>query len=113
MQKRLKRESVDQQVARPIELRAADVVDARKEFECVARRQVVPELRPLTEDRADVICELPPFTPWSEAEDRDITTRRMQNPGQHFDRRGFAGAVRTDECDRLAGRNAQTDVVDR
>src|SRR5262245_34741497 len=57
--------------------------------------------------------QLAPLEPGREAEHLRRARGWVQNAGQHLDRGRLAGAVRPDECDRLALGNAQADAVDR
>ncbi len=63
---------------------------------------MVPELGPLSEHRADMICQLLAFLPGDIAQDLCLSARRVQDAGQHFNGRRLTRAVRTDEAQQLA-----------
>jgi hypothetical protein len=63
---------------------------------------VIPELRALTEDRADVIGELLPLLPRDVTEHLGVAACGMQDACEHFDGGGFARAVGTDEAEQFA-----------
>ena len=77
-------------------------IDLAEERERVDGGEVVPELRALTEDRADVIGELLPFLPGDVTQHFRLAARRVQDARQHLDRGGFPRAVRTDKAQQLA-----------
>src|SRR5690606_1464293 len=82
------------------------------QLEAVLDLQVIPELRALTEDDADLVREPAPLLPRHEPGDARRAARRIQDPGQHLQRRRFARAVRSDERDALAGRDREADAID-
>ena len=47
------------------------------------------------------------------SENFDVAFRRIQQSQQHFDRRGFAGAVRPEQTEHLAAADLEIDIVDR
>src|SRR5688572_17661268 len=80
-----------------------DLIDLSEEGERVDGRQMIPKLRALTKDRADVIGKLLPFLPGDITKHLRITAGWMQDACEHFDRGGFPGAVGTDETEQFTG----------
>src|SRR5262249_33304285 len=78
----------------------------------VARRELIPELRPLTEHRADREAERLAVAPRHEPRDRRVAAAWRQDAGENLERRGLAGAVRPDERDALTRRDAERDPID-
>ena len=89
------------------------VIDVGQQLEGVERRQVEPELRLLTEHRADAVGEPAALAPRVEPEHRNGAGVVLQDAGQQLDGGRLAGAVGADEGNRLAGRHLEVDVVDR
>jgi hypothetical protein len=88
-------------------LRRVHLVDAPEQRKRVARRQLVPQLRALAEHRANAKRERVTLVRRHEAEHANGSGIRMQNPREDLERRRFAGAVRTDECDALTRANRE------
>src|SRR4051812_406896 len=82
--------------------RAVKLVNVREQLETVAGRQVIPELRALSEYRGDAECELVAIAPRDQPQDVGGAGGRMQDASQHFDRGALACAVRADKCDDFA-----------
>src|ERR1700733_12967755 len=74
---------------------------------------MIPELRALAEDDADVEGKTPPLPPRHEPEDLGMAGAWLQDTCQHLQRRRLAGAVRTDEGDALAGIDRESEIADR
>jgi hypothetical protein len=96
----------------PMRARIA-LVHAREQREGVAGRQVIPELRALTKDRADAIGELPALAPRVCSRAPGRCRSWMQDARQHLDAGRLAGAIGTDERDPLTWRDAERNAVDR
>ncbi len=88
-------------------------IEALDELERLDERQVPPQGGPLAEDDADVQRIANAIAPRHEAVDDDLAARRDEDPGQHLDGRGLAGAVPADIADELALRDVEADPVDR
>jgi hypothetical protein len=94
-------------------LAAREPVDAAEQPERLPRLELEPELRALSEERPDPPREQPPLPPRHEAEHARGARRRVQDAGQHLDRRRLAGAVRADVGEPLAGLDLERDAPDR
>ncbi len=84
-------------------LAVVHLIDLSEEGERVDGRQVIPKLRALAKDRADVIGKLLAFLPGDITKHLRIAAGWMQDACEHFDRGGFPGAVWTDETEQFAG----------
>src|ERR1700722_9705701 len=87
-------------------------VDRAQELERLDERKVPIELAALAEDHADVARVLLTALPGDQAGDADLTGGGNENAGEHLDGRGFAGAVRADVADQLAGLERERDAAD-
>ncbi len=72
---------------------------------------MVPQLRPFSEDGAYAVSQPGAIAPGNQTENTRTTAARSENAGQHFDRGGFSGSVRTDERNRLSRRDLQADAM--
>src|ERR1051326_2695893 len=57
-------------------------VNVRQKVQTVSRRQVIPELRALTEYRGDAKGQLLPLAPGHQAEEGGIASRGVQDAGR-------------------------------
>jgi hypothetical protein len=92
--------------------RVGNPVDLLQQLERLDDRDVPPELGALAEDDSDRshVFRAVPVRNVTVAD--DLSGRRGQDAGQHLDRRGLAGAVRTDVPDHLAGFDRKRHVRD-
>src|SRR5581483_8837216 len=58
---------------------------------------MIPELRFLAENAGDAIRQLVALLPGHQAEHLYLTRSRIEDSSQHFDRSGFASAIRADK----------------
>jgi hypothetical protein len=77
-------------------------VDFAEEGECVDGREVIPELRALTEDCTNFVGEFAALGPWNVAQDFCLSACWMQNAREHLDRGVLAGPVRADKAKQFA-----------
>ena len=77
-------------------------VNFSKEREGVDGGQVIPQLRALAEDRANVIGQFAALLPGCVAKHLGLAIAGKQDAGQHFDGGGLAGPVRADEAEQFA-----------
>src|SRR5215831_3107053 len=110
---RTEREYRRQHVSPPPMFARVDLVDAAKELERIARRQLIPELGTLPEHGADLKREQTTLPRRHEAEDAYLARIRLQDPRKHLQRRRLAGAVGTDKCYAFTGRDRERQPVDR
>ncbi len=101
---RAEAEERDQFVHPPAVTRRIDFVHAPQQGEGVARRELIPELRALPEDRADAECERVTLARPHEAEAADVARVGTQDGREDFQRRRFSGAVGPDERNRSPAR---------
>ena len=90
-----------------------DFVDAPQQLEGVAGRELVPELRSLTEYGPDAKREGPALPRGRHAEHADLSCVGVKNARQDLERRRLAGAIRSDEGDAFARLDRERQVVDR
>ena len=90
-----------------------DLVHPAEEREGVPRRQLIPELRPLPEDRPDAERQRAALARGHETEHPGVSRVGMEHARQHLQRRRLAGAVGSDEGDALAGLDGERQPVDR
>jgi hypothetical protein len=76
-------------------------VDLAEEVESIHRRQVIPELRALTEDGADLEGEGLTLLPGNIAQYGGLAAAGMENAGQDLDCGRFSGAVGADEAQQF------------
>ncbi|CDN42579.1 hypothetical protein BN871_BM_00480 [Paenibacillus sp. P22] len=76
----------------------------------IAQRQIPPQLGALAEQHAERARGFLALAVGIDSPQPDFSLGGMQNSGQHFDGRGFAGSVRTDESGEFAFRNRKADV---
>jgi hypothetical protein len=79
--------------------RARDLVDGAAQPIRVDHRQVVPQLRALAEDHADLPRLPPPVLIRYQPVDPHRALGGTEHPGHHLDRGGLAGAVRPDQTE--------------
>src|ERR1035437_729169 len=88
-----------------------DLVHVAGEIERLDDRDVPPQLGPLAEDDAHLLGVLPAALVGNEAVHDQAALSGHEDAGQHLDRGGLAGAVGPEVGHRLAGLDAQVDVV--
>lgn len=69
-------------------------------------------LSALPEDRPDAVRQPAPIAPGGKPQHLRLAARRIQDAGQHLDRRRFARAIRADEGQQLARLQAEGDAPD-
>ncbi len=106
-------EELDQLVAHLHELGARQAVDGSDQLERVEGGQVPLELVPVAHHHRDPAQEVALALRRRVAQHPCLARRRVQQAGQHLERRGLAGAVGTEEADDLAGGDLEADPVDR
>jgi len=89
-----------------------DLVDPAEEFERVAWRQLIPQLRALAEHGADAKRQLPSLPRRVEAEHAHLAGIGLQNSREHLQCRRFASAVGSDERDAFTRRDRKRQAVD-
>src|SRR5580765_3902873 len=94
------------------EIALRDVIDAAQKLEGFDGRDVPPELRALAEDHADGFYVGGALAPGDETVGENFARGRYENPREHFDGSGFAGAVRADVTDHFAAANFKMNVFD-
>src|SRR4051812_43880683 len=86
-------------------------MNCAEDTERVAQWQIPPQLAALPEHHSDVASKLAPLR------DRIVTagayppTGRDEDAGEHLDRGGLSGPVRTDVADGLSGHDRRADPV--
>src|SRR5262249_16746963 len=90
-----------------------EIIDPCKQVERVARRQVIPQLRSLTEYGTDMKRQLRSVFPWRETKNSRVAARRSQDACQHANGRRFTGTIRSNERNRLTFRHGKTNRVNR
>ena len=103
-------EQLHQLVDALLEVRAWDAVDRPVQLERVDDRDVPLQLVALTHDQRHPAEERVVALPRCEAEGVRLAARRMEQPRQHLERRGLAGAVRPEEADDLARLDLERDA---
>jgi hypothetical protein len=84
-----------------LRLRVVQFVDSPEERESINGGQVIPQLRTLPEDRANVIGKFPTLFPECVPEHLSLTVTGEQDAGQHLDGGGLASPVRTDKTEQI------------
>ena len=84
-------------------------VDAAEELQVLAHAQVFVQ-RKLLRHVADDLLDLPTFADDVEARNPACAARRRKDSGEHADRRGFAGPVRSKKTEDLAFAHTKGDV---
>ena len=95
-----------------VEIALRNVVDAPQKFERFDGGDVPPELGALAEDHADGSYIGGTLFPRDEAVRENFAARGHQDAGEHFDGRGFAGAVGADIADHFAAADFKVNVLD-
>ena len=106
-------ERLDEQVDARTGFRPVQVVDVGEQEHRVQGREVVPELRPLAEDRADASCEGLALAVRVESEHPDGARGGVEDARDELDGGRFARAVRPDEGEHLAALDREGDAIDR
>ncbi len=106
-------EQLDQLVPRLRELLARQAVDGPVELERVERRQIPLELVAVAHDERDPAQELTLALRGYASEHARLARRRIEQAGEHLQRRRLAGTVRAEEADHLARPDVERDAVDR
>src|SRR5262249_57999744 len=84
IEERGKLEGIDKRVETRAPHRTRQLVDAREELDGVARRELIPELRPLTEHRPDREAERLAVAPRHEPRDRRVAAAWRQDAGENL-----------------------------
>ena len=105
-------EQLDQLVAQRREVGARDPVDRPVQLERVERGQVPLELVAVAHHERDPAEEVALAPGRHVAEDAGLARGRVEQAGEHLQRRRLAGAVRAEEADDLARRDLEGDRVD-
>jgi len=106
-------EEVDELVERLLVLAAVEPVDVPQEQERLDRGQVPPELVLLAQHEGEQPAVGVLALRRVEAGHPRPARRRVDQAGEHFQRRGLAGAVGAEEADELALGDGEADVVRR
>src|SRR5690606_39821098 len=85
-----------------------NAVDGLVEQEGVGRRQVPLQVVALTHDEGDPAQQILVTFPGLIPEYPGIARGRVEETGEHLDRRGLSGAVRAEKADDLAPGNPNT-----
>src|SRR6266478_265374 len=93
--------------------RRVDAVDASQQLEAAPHRQMVPQLRTLSEHDPYVMGELTALTPGHQMGHFGVARTGTQNAGQNLQSGGFSGPVRADEGDAFAFADGERDVANR
>src|SRR6185503_603562 len=109
----LELEETYQVVEAPPVRRIVDAEDLLQHEERVGGGDVPHELRAVAHEERHAPQVLVAPIPWREAEDGGRARRRVQQTGQHLQRRGLARAVRAEEADDLSALDAEVDARDR
>ena len=102
-------ERLDQEVHLRLKRLIFQLVDMGEQAKGVFSREVVPQLRLLPKDRADVVGHLPPLLPRGVAQHLCLPAGGVEDARQHLDGGGFARAVGADEGQQFAGGHAEAD----
>ena len=78
----------------------------------ILRRQVVPELRLLTEDAGYMERQLAPLLPRRQTEHMRLASGRVEDAGQHFDRGRLARTIWPYESQYFSRLQGEADVLD-
>ena len=106
-------EQLDQVVAQLQELGPRDPVDRPVQLERVERGQVPLELVAIPHHERDPAEEVALALGRHMAEDASLARGRVEQAGEHLQRRRLAGAVRAEEADDLTRLDLERDHVDR
>ena len=106
-------EQLDQLVPQRHELVARDAVDRAVELVRVECRKIPLQLVAVAHDERDPAEERALPLRRDMAEHVGVPTARMEQPGEHLQRRRLPGAVRAEEADDLALVDGERDGVDR
>ncbi len=106
-------EQFDQLVAKRRELGTRDPVDRPVQLVRVERRQVPLELVAVAHHERDPAEEVALALRGDVPEHARLAGRRVEEPGEHLQRRRLAGAVRAEKADDLSLADLEDDVVDR
>lgn len=88
-----------------------DAVDAGVEFERFTGGQIPPELIFLSEQQSELAAVAVLAFPGSEAKNFGGTAGGVKKAGEHFERGGFAGAVRAEETNQLPLPYRKADIL--
>src|SRR5439155_26291011 len=93
-------------------LRVGDRVDLLQHEERVGRGDVPHQLRAIAHEERDGLQELVAPAPRDVAVHDRLAARRIEQTGQHLERRRLPRPVRPEETDDLAGRDVEGDAAD-
>ncbi len=85
-----------------VEASAIDSVNGAIELERFLRRQIPPERILLAHEQAELPLHFVAALPRNKSENARVAAGRIQQTGQHFQHCRFAGAVWSEEADKLA-----------